>query len=130
MEERLRLSQDIFDAQKAQAEADAILGQKEIALKYAEPKVEVAFDTVRFHRQNISYMKTRADVVDIKEFAGARKLLDQAIDEWQEACAKVRKLHGEIQHYNNVASAAVRAIEVARSGLAQFGRLIQWRPRD
>jgi len=130
VEERLALSEQICEAQKKQAEADAILGQKEIALKYATEVRDLASDGVKFNRKNMQYMKSRAEVVDINEYRGARQLLRNVTDEYDAACDKVRKLQREVQYYDNVVSAAVRAIELARDGLAQFGRLIQWRPRD
>ena len=129
-EERLALSEQIYEAQKKQVEADALLGQKEIALKYAIEVRDLASDGVKFNRKNMQYMKSRADVVEINEYRGARQLLRNVTNEYEAACAKVRQLRMEVQYYNNISSAAVQAIEVARSGLAQFGRLIQWRPRD
>ena len=100
MPTRLELESSICDVEKKLKEAEVILKQKELALKYAHEDLEEKRVEWQMHDKNMRFMKGKATLVDFKEFVGVQKLLKTAKEDFDGISAKVWGLSKTVAIYN------------------------------
>lgn len=126
-EERLELEHSICDLQKKVGDDGITLEQKRISLKYALESAEEARLRVLHHRKNLTYMRTKADYVNLMEYRGTVSLLEEARDKYEEESVKVAGLQQAVAHYTEAVTKAEVEIERKRGVLGSYGKIVPWR---
>jgi hypothetical protein len=120
------LESKICEIEKALKDHEVILRQKELALKYAHEDMEEKRGEWALHDNNMRFMKNKAEIVDIKEFAGVRDLRKQSRDAYEAMMIKAHGLQSEVTFYGGLVSNAKKEIARIKEVLAGYGTVIQF----
>lgn len=121
---RVELEEAHSDLEKRTKEAKVVLEQKEIALRHARESLAEVGQDLRLHENNMKFMRSKADVVDIKEYSGVQKLLESAESEHETVQIKVSRLLGDIEHINRVLARAEGELRKLNETLDACGQVI------
>ncbi len=122
---RIELEDAHSDLERKIKEGETVLEQKEIGLKYAKENLAEHKQDLALHETNMKYMRSKADVVDLREFGGVTKLLERSQEEVEDATIKTSKLVGDVAHINKVLNRSRGELSKIRTTLDACGQVLQ-----
>lgn len=122
----LELEHQICDLQKDAGNVQVSLKFKQVSLTYARAGRDEARTTYWHHLTNRNYMRSRAEVVDIKEYAATVHLLTEAKELFSDRSAEVAILEAACKLFDAKLIDFLEKIEERRSELNGLGQLLQF----
>jgi hypothetical protein len=122
---RIELEDAHSELERKIKEVETVLEQKEIGLKHARENLAEHQRDLGHHETNMKFMRTKADVVDLREFSGVAKLLERSQEEAEDATIKTSKLVGDVAHINKIINKSRGELSKIRATLDACGQVLQ-----
>lgn len=127
MSKKTELETHICEVQKGLKDDQVVLKQKEIALTHAQEDMEEKRVDWAHHKTNLKFMKTKASIVDVKEYRGVLQLLKDAREAFNEVATKVHGLSKAVLAIRKQVDARLVEIERSKQALADMGMVLEFR---
>jgi chromosome segregation ATPase len=123
----MELESFVCELDKKIAEHEAILKQKDVALKGALKKLREEQLRWKLHQKNRTHVKNKANYVDFKEYKASLKVREKAKADLDEALFKVATLKSDVKHFKGKIEEAQADRKKIKAELAEYGQVIAFR---
>ena len=124
MSSSYELEVHVCHLQKKIGNADAIVGQKEIALRHANENAAEARERYHYNRKNLAYMMKHADVVDLDEYKETLKLLALAKQQYESFEQDAARLRTQLKVHLEERAELEAELEATKAELAHLAEVV------
>jgi hypothetical protein len=127
MSRKMELESFVCELDKRIADNEAIVKQKEVALKGALKTLREQQVRWKLYQKNRTHVKNRANYVDFKEYKAGLRLREKAKADLDEALFKVAQLKSDVSHFRAKVAEAQDDRKKIKEELAEYGQVIAFR---
>ena len=126
MPTRKELESNACDLEKRLKEREGVLKLKEVALSHAAEDMEEWHSDRKMHENNMNFMLHKAEVVDIREFDGVKKLLQTTSDKLAEASIKYHNLLKTVTAHRKEYNDILKELDELREELSGYPVILKF----